>query len=267
MENLTELTGPPLAKIQRAIHHTNDLRIKIDEYFAKTPFELVTKSDKKTGEVTHYVRKNHPIPVEFSLIIGDAVHNLRSALDLTMFAMIGEKARKPDAVQFPFAKKADDFQNSIKSRQVELAGSAVLNVINQLKPYGGGNELLYMVHRLDIEDKHKLIITTAASAEIGNKDFSDMIPLIKDGYDAKFIIHMDTVFVLLPPEFPTFFEGVKYRSDMPEGEQVRKTQPKFDICFRDGDRIGYPVIPALISMITEVTSSVLKLTKSYAEDI
>lgn len=266
MKDVTKLREPPLAKIRRALYHTNDLKIRIDEFFAKVPFELVTKGNRKTGEVTHYVRKNHPIPVDFSLIIGDAIHNLRSALDLTMFAMVGEKARKPDAVQFPFAKKSDDFLNSIRSRQVELAGTAVLDVVNQLKPYGDGNEWLYMVHRLDIEDKHKLIITTAASAEINNKDFSDMVPSIKDDHEARLIIHMDTVLVLMPPKFPTLFDSLKYRSKMRDVEQVRKTQPKFDICFQDGDRTGYPVVPALINMISEVNLAVNKLTEAYITD-
>ena len=163
-------------KIDRAKHHVSDLSRKITAFLAQDPFELVTRGDTNTGEITHSIIEQEPIPDELSLIIGDAIHNLRCSLDMTIFAMIGEIAPKPDLVQFPFCRRPESLDDEIKKRQIHLAGERVVDAIKALKPHPGGHGGLEAIHALDVRDKHKLILTTRSNALISGAEFNVLIP-------------------------------------------------------------------------------------------
>ena len=97
----------PLLKIERAEHHISDLDRVLKAYLDGKPIRLMTSIETQSGNQTHFIKQDEPIPRSAPLIIGDAVHNMRSALDLTIFGMIGHKARNPDTIQFPFAKRQE----------------------------------------------------------------------------------------------------------------------------------------------------------------
>jgi hypothetical protein len=47
-------------------------------------------------------------------------------------------------------------------QQIQGVSSKALALIKKLKPYQGGNNTLWRVHRLDIVDKHRLLVPVAA---------------------------------------------------------------------------------------------------------
>src|SRR6202162_3782872 len=96
------ISSGAMLKLERAKHHINELNGHIDSYLADNPFEFFVRDDPKTNKRTYFIKTKKAIPQVFSLLIGDAVHNLRTALDILMFSMAGDKTPKPDAVQFPF---------------------------------------------------------------------------------------------------------------------------------------------------------------------
>ena len=115
--------------------------------------------DAKAGKTTCLkVKKNKPIPDSFSLIIGDAVHNLRSSLDQLMWEVLAPFSPDPEKVQFPFCKKADRLKSVIKNREAHLAGPQVIKAIEDAKPYPCSDNTLFGIHQMDIADKHKLLI-------------------------------------------------------------------------------------------------------------
>jgi hypothetical protein len=135
MQATTALTRQPYLKINRAKQHVNDLNGKVREYLAERPLRMVTAYDPETHKQTHTVKQYVPVPEEFALIIGDAVHNLRSALDIMVFGMIGNKTRKARAVQFPFAKDARGFVCAFKTREIEsLTSPKVIEEFKALPP-------------------------------------------------------------------------------------------------------------------------------------
>jgi hypothetical protein len=76
---------------------------------------VTTATDDPT--VTEYVFKQPvPVPAEVALVLGDVLHNLRSALDSLVFALtedgLGRELSEPEekACQFPIAKTPEDFQ-------------------------------------------------------------------------------------------------------------------------------------------------------------
>jgi hypothetical protein len=81
------LLGPKL-KVQRAMHHLSDLETALKAFFETGLYELVTDTDPKTGDEVFRVRIHKCIPGEVSIIAGDIVHNLRSALDQMICGLV-----------------------------------------------------------------------------------------------------------------------------------------------------------------------------------
>src|SRR5262245_44672659 len=149
-----------LLKLQRAATHISDL----DKLLDKTqPFPLILKTDTRTGERTLGCEKNERVVDQAALLCGDAIHNLRSALDHAYWEIVAPHCRSRKefgAVQFPFSQKADTLDASIRQRRGHYAGTGFYCALRNLAPYGdlGGNITLYLIHEFDITDKHKLLL-------------------------------------------------------------------------------------------------------------
>jgi len=104
-------------------------------------------------------------------IVGDAIHNLRTALDL-MASELARIQKQDDAdVYFPFAKSADAFDLAIKSRNFQKGGEDAVALLKTFAPYHGGNKLLRALHDLDIRDKHTSLVPTGSTLLV-NVQFS-----------------------------------------------------------------------------------------------
>jgi len=73
-----QLLHGPLLKLDRAQHHIDDLKAQVDAFLAGKPFTLIIQMRSNPGKLALRVKRDRAIPESFSLIIGDAVHNLRS---------------------------------------------------------------------------------------------------------------------------------------------------------------------------------------------
>jgi hypothetical protein len=149
-------------KLKRANHHINQLNTVLNDFRKLRPYRLVVEGDREPTTyhaLTLRVRKNLPEPVP--LIIGDAIHNLRSALDHALCDAIRKRGGKiSKQTQFPIIE-GDDLEGAIKNRGVDQAGPEILDVVRDLKPSKAGNRELWMVHDFDIDDKHKLLLPVA----------------------------------------------------------------------------------------------------------
>jgi hypothetical protein len=164
-----------LLKVDRATRHVNEL----NEFLSKTrPFSYIIETDTDTRERSAYPKRDEAIAAAMALTIGDAVHNLRSALDHAFWEIVYDRQRiargiwdrggqpsldrEARRVQFPFTTKAANLDGEIKQRMAEHVGTKFCNTLRGLKPYreAGGNQMLYLIHKLDVLDKHRLLIPT-----------------------------------------------------------------------------------------------------------
>lgn len=150
-------------KINRATEHIEELNELFRE---KRPFGYVLETNTKTSERATLTKKNEAVVNTGALLCGDAVHNLRSALDHAYWEIVSPRLdtdRELKSAQFPFSKTRDGLPKAIQQRFAHYAGMGFYCALLKLRPYGepGGNELLYLVHSLDTIDKHKLLIPTA----------------------------------------------------------------------------------------------------------
>ena len=154
----------PKVKIARAQRHLAELETEIAAFLDTRPARFVSRIIKEPGEqrAEFHLFTQHP-PEDLGAIIGDVVHNLRSALDLTACEMV-RIAEGPSAdvgnVYFPFCRRADDLDAMIRRRDFHRAGDAAVALLRELKPYPSGNALLRAIHDLDIHDKHSALIPT-----------------------------------------------------------------------------------------------------------
>ena len=116
-------------------------------------------------------RPKQPIPETLALIIGDAVHNLRTALDhlATGILRTFPVARAPVDPNFPMATERKDVKTNHVLAAIEkaLPGSKKL-FLEKIRPDGGGNERLWRFNSLDNLDKHNLIIPAVTVVTVDN---------------------------------------------------------------------------------------------------
>src|ERR1700689_389184 len=152
-------------KIERAKQHIADLEAELGKTRGKHKEVHLMERDPDFGN-TFLVWRNLPIySFESLAIAGDAVHNIRSALDQLAYhlAIAGTDGTPCRTVCFPIAKDRDTYEAE-KGRKVKGIRPEAIEVIDRLKPYKGGHDLLWRIHELDNIDKHRYVFTVGKSA-------------------------------------------------------------------------------------------------------
>jgi len=149
------------AKIRRAEKHLRELENALDAYFAENPYGLGARGDNRTGISTFYITQVADIPDDIRVIIGDVVHNLRSALDHLAWQLVISAGNRPTGkTAFPICSEQKDF---LKKGIEKMRGmrQAAQDAIAVLQPYTGNdpNNNLLQLHKLSNVDKHRVVLT------------------------------------------------------------------------------------------------------------
>src|ERR1700733_11548989 len=107
-------------KVRRARSHIGELTTEILSYLRRVPFYLTVDHVTEDGR-RWVVRVREEVPVEFSAIIGDVIHNLRAALDLMAVQIVRLNNKNDDDVYFPFSKTAERFEEALRNRNMHRA--------------------------------------------------------------------------------------------------------------------------------------------------
>lgn len=102
-------------------------------------------------------------------LIGDAVGNLRSALDYLTVAFAHPLTGKTDGTGFPFADNANGFAGEVRAGRCfgpcEVAVQDFF--INEVQAYNGGNgHAFWVLNKLRNIDKHRLLVATVSVASV-----------------------------------------------------------------------------------------------------
>jgi len=167
-----------LVKVDRAYKHLIDLQLARDRFFRPPyPYEIVTHDNTQAGERTFYLRIHKEIPSEFSALIGDFAHNLRSALDHLAWHLVQSSPIVPKAedrdVYFPIFEDSSEYGKG-KMRKIKGMANAAIQAIDDINPYGRldktrpmagiGNLPLYWLSAINLQDKHRLLIPAWGAA-------------------------------------------------------------------------------------------------------
>lgn len=144
-------------KISRARHHLTELIALEDGHEAFKELDIPDGSTPPGAISLGHMQVTGP-PEEYGAIVGDVIHNLRSALDLMAVALVDLNGGNTRGVYFPFSINEGELDDQIRLKNFDRAGALAVKQLKEFQPYKGGNIALRAVHDLDIEDKHKQLI-------------------------------------------------------------------------------------------------------------
>lgn len=171
-------------KLSRAERHIAELE---DVIRTERPFRYVLETNTQTLERATYARRNELAVQQVGLIIGDVIHALRCSLDhvywdrVSPFATNDAERRR---IQFPFISDAARLEKAAKDKYADRVSESFYRTLIDLKPFGeaGGNSTLYLVDKLDITDKHKLLLPVGNYQTINTDILRQQIPDLPAGF-------------------------------------------------------------------------------------
>lgn len=185
-------------KLDRARQFIRELQTAADDYVASDP-----ASARLDGPSNQMIITLQPISSWPGAIVGDAIHNLRSALDLMASELASMNGLSDKNIYFPFSNAAESFDDAIKSRKFHRAGEDAVALVKSFEPYSGSNNGLRAIHDLDVEDKHTALILTTSTVTIGFRAQYD----INDVAAGKAELNIKGFHYIFPPDRP--FAGAK----------------------------------------------------------
>jgi hypothetical protein len=152
-------------KLGRAGQHIAELSTAAQQFLGTNPFYLQT-DEAENGDLVTIVRIRSQVPADWAAIVGDAVHNMRSALDLVAWQLVEAAGAKPGRdTCFPIGHASKAQSVAAIKRSLGEATKRAAKLTRRLKPYQGGNAKLAQLHALDIVDKHRLVLVVGAATK------------------------------------------------------------------------------------------------------
>jgi hypothetical protein len=157
-------------KIRRAKSKIDELIRLEDSFRQDSSYRLVrSEFNPESGEYVYRIIGSSPlIPEQWSIYIGEIAHNLRSALNYSIYQLallntVPETVASSKILQFPIFDSPADFRKKGK-RMIRLLKPEHQTLIEGLQPYEGRYEYysLIWLEEINNADKHRLIQVVAA---------------------------------------------------------------------------------------------------------
>lgn len=163
-----ELAGVRL-KIQRAYAHLAELQEAIETALDSSGERFSNEFDPETKQQVYRAHGLPEIDPKWSLMVGDVLHNLRSALDhLAWQLVILDKGTPCRQTQFPVRETPFSKKGDLTTTQLSppIKDPKILAALEECQPYRGADgepaildrNQLWWLHRLNIIDKHRLLL-------------------------------------------------------------------------------------------------------------
>ena len=166
----------PLTKLDRARQHLREFDRAADEFVTSEPrpYRGISETDSRDGgRVWRLKIERHP-PDRLGLLVGDIIHNMRASLDHLVWQLALLTTPTPNArTEFPIyldAQPASSGRSAFKREgqaKIRDIPQTAQSVIESKQPYHASDPEhtpIWLLHTLDIEDKHKLIPTLGVLA-------------------------------------------------------------------------------------------------------
>jgi hypothetical protein len=185
------------------------------------------------------------------LTAGDAVHNLRCALDHLAWAIVSAYKEPDPRLYFPIDVELESLKRHRGLIEIQSVAPDIAElIVNEIKPYGAGNPFVKL-NQLDRADKHRILLVHRATGSV-------LIYAAKDDDD----VPERTVesFILVAPSGRLPKPGSKAAI---HNEKFRSVA--FDVRFDAGLPCeNEPVVPTL-NMFAEVVAGVIRTLATYVE--
>lgn len=247
-------------KIERAKKHICDLQGERKGFLDTKPYVFGAQRYPQTRKPVYYMVSVQDIPGRLGAIAGDVLHNLRSALDHLAYQLVfvGTGGRGPfKHVYFPIFECSKKYEAG-KMGKVQGMRPDAIKAIDETKPYKGGTDALWQLHRLDNIDKHRVIIIIGS--EFHSMDVSPLLLRMLRGMlpDQTPLPTMPAI-NLLPENrlFPLKAGDILF-TDLPDAEVKQNMPFTFEVAFGEpGILEGDPLLETLQHMTDLVDNLIL----------
>jgi hypothetical protein len=163
----TDLTGV-FEKLAWADEQIADLNVSISDYLAREPHSLRPQPAPNGRGQVYYFEATELVPPKIAIKIGAIIHAQRSALD-NLAATLATRSGHPDArdVYFPITKSETELHEKQAQKKIRKLSQMDQDRIIAWRPYQGGNDLVYALHHLNLQDKHRQLVLLGNSPTPG----------------------------------------------------------------------------------------------------
>jgi hypothetical protein len=236
----------PKRKFERADEHIRVLEDEMALWLAEEADRIEEEFDPQIGERRYWLDPR-PCPPKWSLIIGDALYNLRSCLDHMVWQLVLANGGQPGRhTSFPIVATAHRFHHVGRSALAGVSDEAC-ELVEAAQPYHPPDlretETLWHLHELHNEDQHRhLGVYAVGQSALSHPEELDIARIhfgILDGRTELLAVRV-------------------------AGPRVRlKPQHFLDVAFARRDRHGHPleVWRLLVDAGMEITALALKFAE------
>ncbi len=156
-------------KIERAKHHIGEVESIISTL--PNSYTATVEIDPNGGHevLKHDLLDRDKIIDDIALRLGDSIHNLHCALDHAWLSVLTQlcPASINNQTKFPIFPVRDKVEAALRGVKIDSSAPGLFDlVLNRIKPYEGGNDSIWSIHILDVDDKHRLLLPVIEFASI-----------------------------------------------------------------------------------------------------
>jgi hypothetical protein len=252
-------------KVERANKHIGDLRDAVASFVATNPYKVGAKRDPATRKSVYYVTEVQAVPQEIPIILGDAIQNLRTALDhlAQHLYLVGSGAtvyRKNTS--FFVAPKAAEYKR-LASGKVEHMRQEAIDALAALEPYQGGKgNDFWVLHCLNNVDKHRALVAAGSSyssVDVLPDMMGHMPAKMKDAFAVavpKISLHIRPADNLCPLKI-----GDELYVGAPDGELNTDMEFRFDVALNEPDFVKPGPMLETVQRLADLVSNTVTAFK------
>jgi hypothetical protein len=171
---------PIVWKLVRAQEHINELHTEVQRYFQKDPAKMVREENTSPDQYIAQIVPRITIPGRIPVIIGDALTNIRAALDYLVWELVLAAKNQPtEKNMFPICTTPEAFAQQLARHRLDGVPVDAIAEIKALQPYHDGQDaeghVLAMLDALCNVNKHRRVLTTVLRGQLAPKDFTTEI--------------------------------------------------------------------------------------------
>jgi hypothetical protein len=125
------------------------------------PYLLVEEPHPETGQKLFKLEINRRFPPTINAGVGAVINSVRSSLDLLAASLALRNGKTPNADRhFSICRTDLDFIDPLAVRErKKWFSEREISITEGLKPYDGGDPLLFALHHLDVTRKHERLVS------------------------------------------------------------------------------------------------------------
>ena len=235
-------------KIDRANKHIRDIERRIRSL--EDSYSATIQINPKFGyQEIKYDLSDKTAIEDISLLIGDALHNMKCALDYGWLIILERYAAAAigNKTQFPAYASFDALEQAMKHAKIDILSPALFNfILTKIKPYPGGNDAVWDVKQLNIFDKHRLLLPLIHYTGIRGLEMEDESGELRKG--------SGTATMQPPPWYIRVADGWHVKE---------KGKPAIDVLFAEGVPAHHLNAPSFLEMYSAMILQTLEVLERF----